>query len=165
MPIPQTRSELVDSVRVTFKKLTDELDAAGPRIGNLHCVEDWSVKDLLIVRTWWTERVAEWVEAGMRGECPETPAVGYSWKETPRLNAEIVKQHRRESFKSVRQRLDNGCEKVLAVIDALDDNELLDVGIFEWAGRYPIARWISLNTTRQYTTARTFIRRAIRNKT
>jgi hypothetical protein len=51
---------------------------------------------------------------------------------------------------------------VLATIDGLDDTQLLEVGVFEWAGRYPISRWISLNTARQYTTARTFIRRALR---
>jgi len=48
------------------------------------------------------------------------------------------------------------------MIDALDDNELLEPRVFEWAGSYPIARWISINTVRQYTTARTFIRRAVR---
>ena len=163
MPIPQTRSDLVDSVRTTFKKLTNELDAAGPRIGNLPCVEDWSIKDLLVVRAWWTEHVAEWVEAGKRGECPVTPADGYRWKETPRLNADIVKQHRRESYQSVRKRLQLGYEHVMTVIDSLNDKELLEVGVFQWAGNYPIARWISLNTTRQYTTARTFIRRALRS--
>jgi hypothetical protein len=49
-------------------------------------------------------------------------------------------------------------------IEELDDRELLEVGAFPWAGKYPIARWISLNTARQYTTARTYVRRALRRR-
>ncbi|MDH3286091.1 MAG: ClbS/DfsB family four-helix bundle protein [Acidobacteriota bacterium] len=162
MPIPKTRAELVKLVTTSFEKLRTELDDAGPQAGSLSCVDEWSVKDLLAVRAWWTESVVDWVEAGRRGEVPTTPAPGYRWKETPRLNAELVKVARRESLRKIRSRLQRGYERVLATIDSLDDTELLTVGVFEWAGRYPISRWISINTARQYTTARQFIRRALR---
>ncbi|MBT8054155.1 MAG: ClbS/DfsB family four-helix bundle protein [Gammaproteobacteria bacterium] len=162
MPIPTTRAELTDYVRSTFEKLRADLDSAGPRLGNIHCIDDWSVKDLLAVRAWWTENVINWIETGQRGDYPVTPAQGYRWKETPRLNADVVKKSKRESYRSIRHRLENGFERVIATIESLDDHELLDAGTFEWAGKYPVSRWISINTARQYTTARTFIRRAMR---
>jgi hypothetical protein len=162
MPIPKTRAELVEMTRASFAKLRAELDAAGPRAGSLPAVEDWSVKDLLAVRAWWTEKVVGWIDAGRRGETPVTPAPGYRWKETPRLNAAIVRAARRESYRSVRARLEAGYARVMDTIDALDDRELLEVGVYPWSGRYPISRWISLNTARQYTTARSYVRRALR---
>ncbi|MCP4663183.1 MAG: ClbS/DfsB family four-helix bundle protein [bacterium] len=162
MPIPNTRAELTDLVHSTFEKLRVELEAAGSRVGSLHCVDDWSVKDLLAVRAWWTENVIDWIEAGRRGETPITPAEGYRWNETPRLNADVVKAARRESYRCVRARLARGFERVVRTIETLDDRELLGVGVFAWSGKYPISRWISMNTARQYTTARTFIRRALR---
>lgn len=162
MPIPRTRAELTDSVMTTFQKLKVELDGAGATAGSLPCVDDWSVKDLLAVRVWWTESVVDWIEAGRRGEVPVTPAEGYRWKETPRLNADIVKKSRRESYRSILGRLECGFERVMCMIDALNDRELLGVGEFEWAGKYPLSRWLSINAARQYTTARTFIRRALR---
>ena len=162
MPIPSTRGELIDLTRSTFEKLRAELDTAGARVGNLPCVDDWSVKDLLAVRAWWTEKVVDWIDAGRRGEIPKTPAEGYKWNETPRLNADLVKACRRESYRSVRRRLDQGFERVMQAIDALDDRELLGIGAFAWAGKHPVSRWISINTGRQYTTALTFIRRAVR---
>jgi hypothetical protein len=162
MPIPRTRAELIDLTRSSFEKLRAELEAAGPRAGSLPCVAPWSVKDLLAVRAWWTEKVIDWIEAGRRGEVPATPAKGYRWKETPRLNDEVVRAARRESYRSVRSRLDRGFERVMRTIDSLDDDALLGVGVFPWAGKYPVARWISINTARQYTTARTLIRRAVR---
>ena len=162
MTIPTTRTELENLVDSTYAKLRNELDNAGPRAGRLPCVDDWTIKDLLAVRVWWTESVVDWIEAGCRGERPVTPAPGYRWKETPRLNADIVRKAKRESLTSIRNRLERGYDRVVATIDRLDDDELLEVGAFEWAGSYPVARWISLNTARQYTTARSFIRKALR---
>ncbi len=162
MPIPKSRDELTDSIQSSYGKLRDELDAAGPGIGGYSCVDDWTVKDLLAVRAWWTTAVVDWIEAGRRGEFPVTPADGYRWSETPRLNNDIVKRCRRESFRSVRKRLESGVERALAAIDSIDDRELMSVGAFDWAGKYPLSRWLSINTTRQYTTARTHLRRALR---
>ncbi len=164
MPIPRTRTELTELVSSTFEKLEQELDRAGPRAGRLPCVDDWSVRDLLAVRIWWTEHVVQWIEAGKRGECPVTPCAGYAWRETPRLNADIVNQSRRASYRALRTRLNRGYQRVMKTIESLNDRELLDVGVFPWAGRYPLARWISINTARQYTTARTFIRRALKQQ-
>ncbi len=162
MPIPTSRKELVESIHTTWDKLRDELESAGPRFGSYPCVDDWTVKDLLAVRAWWTESMVDWIEAGKRGEMPTTPAEGYRWSETPRLNEAIVKQSRRESYKSIRARLQAGVLRAFDAIDSLSDEELLDAGVFEWAGKFPLARWLSINTTRQYTTARTYVRRALK---
>ncbi len=162
MPIPKTRPELTSQISSSYTKLRAELDAANPSIAHLPCVDEWSVKDLLAVRAWWTEHVIDWVEAGKRGEMPVTPAPGYRWNETPRLNADVVRRNRRKSYRSICARLERGYRRVMDTIDSLDDTELLGVGVFSWAGKYPISRWLSINTTRQYLTARTYIRRAIR---
>ena len=162
MPIPRTRDELIDQVESSFARLQAELDAAGPRIGNLPCVDEWSVKDLLAVRAWWTEHVVDWVEAGRRGETPVTPAEGYRWSETPRLNSDIVRRARCASYRSLRTRLTCGYGRAMALIDSLTDEELLGIGTFPWTGKYPVSRWLSINTARQYTTARSFVRKALR---
>ncbi len=162
MPIPKTRSELVSQVRSSYEKLRADLDGAEDDIADVPCVDDWTVKDLLAVRLWWTLHVIDWVEAGKRGEMPDTPAPGYRWNETPRLNADVVQNDRSRSYRSLREALEDGYLRVMDTIGSLDDSELLDVGAFDWAGKYPISRWISINTTRQYVTARTYIRRALR---
>jgi len=164
VPIPKTRSELIEQLESTFGKLRAEIERGGPRLGSAHCVDDWTVKELLAVRAWWTENVVEWIEMGRDGKTPVTPAEGYLWKETPRLNSDVARRARRESYASVCNRLEKGYARVLGLVDELSDHELLDVGAFEWAGKYPIRRWLSLNTVRQYTTARSFIRRAVRER-
>ncbi|MBD3163544.1 MAG: ClbS/DfsB family four-helix bundle protein [Candidatus Eisenbacteria bacterium] len=164
MPIPRTRRELIDQIDGSFDKLAADLASIGRDDAERPCVEDWSVKELLAVRAWWTESVVGWIEAGRRGEVPDLPAPGYGWNETPRLNADLARAARKEPYEVVRSRLEHGFRRVRTVIDALDDRELLEVGAFDWAGKWPIARWISINTARQYQTARTMIRRALRER-
>ncbi len=158
--IPKTRKELVNMIENNFAKLEEELDEAGDGVASLICVDDWSVRDLLAVRAWWTENVVKWVEQGRRGKTPVTPAKGYRWRETPRLNADIVEAAKTQSYGTIRGRLKRGVKRTLKLIDELDDRELLQVGAFEWAGKFPISRWLSLNTARQYVTARSFVRKA-----
>ncbi len=160
--IPKSRRHLIEMTRTNFEKLRLELDQAGSRIASLPCTDEWDVKELLAVRAWWTEAVIEWVGVGLQGGTPITPAEGYRWSETPRLNNDIARSAKRMSFKSIINRLNDGFAALMLLIDSLDDRELLEVGVFEWAGEHPIARWLSLNTARQYTTARALIRKAIR---
>ena len=159
MPIPQTRKELVDQIETAFEKLNADLRNVGAEMADSICVDDWSVKDMLAVRLWWTRSVLNWVDQGRRGKVPVTPAKGYRWNETPRLNATVVEKSRQRSLQSIVADLRRQYKRLLATIDSLDDDELLQIGAFEWAGRYPISRWLSINTTRQYQTARTYIRR------
>lgn len=164
MPIPKTRAELIELITTSFAMLLSEIESLGPGLTETACVDNWTVKELLAVRAWWTESVVGWIESRRRGESPSTPAPGYRWSETPRLNANFVQAARKQPYPEIQARLERGFEQVLATIDSLDDTQLLEVGIFDWAGKWPISRWISLNTARQYTTARTFIRRASRRR-
>ncbi|MGI9627841.1 MAG: ClbS/DfsB family four-helix bundle protein [Longimicrobiales bacterium] len=162
MPIPTSRAELVEQLSAAYAKLRHDLASAGPEIATVECVDDWTVKDVLAVRSWWTHAVTGWIEAGREGRELALPAEGYRWNETPRLNRDIVADASSESYESVLRRLDQGFERAMACVAALDDGELLDSAVFAWAGKWPVSRWVSINTTRQYVTARKYVRRAIR---
>lgn len=162
MPIPQTRQELVDQIETAFAKLNAELLDIDVELADRICVDDWSIKDLLAVRLWWTRNVLNWVEKGQQGKVPVTPAKGYRWHETPRLNDAVVRNSQGRSFKSIVSGLRRQYTRLLATIEDLNDHQLLEKGVYKWAGNYPIARWLSINTTRQYQTARTYIRRVKR---
>lgn len=162
MPVPRTRADLVAQIESSFAKLTAELDRGGPELGVLMVTASWTVEDLLVVRLWWTQRLVEWIEAGRRGEVPSLPADGYGWHDTPRLNDTIVEAAQDLDLATLRVRLEARVVHVLRTVDVLDDRALLDAGVFPWAGTWPVARWVSVNTARQYTTARTLIRKAVR---
>ena len=106
--------------------------------------------------------MVSWIEEGRDGATLDLPAPGFRWNETPQLNQRTVDESRGTSWSEIRTQLKSAFAKILTTIDTLDDRELLEVGVFPWAEKWPIARWIALNTVRQYTTARTILRRARR---
>ena len=162
MPIPKNRVELLEQLQTSYTKLQSTMENAGDAVFELHAIDDWNVADLLAVRAWWTEKVAKWVVAGRENRRIYLPARGYRWNQTPQLNAAIVTRSRTQSFRTIRNRLARGYSNLLLLIADLTDEELFGVGVFSWAGKWPIARWISINTTRQYSTATTLIRKALR---
>lgn len=145
-----------------FARLRTELDDCLETLADVDCIDDWTVKELLAVRLWWSKSVLDWVADGKTGKQFALPSDTFSWKETPQLNASIIKDSRNTKIGIIWRRLQKQYERLLTVIDDLTDQELLEVGAFPWAGRYPISRWLSLNTVRQYRTARKHVRAAKR---
>lgn len=167
MPGPSSRAELLNDLELAFGRLAEELDEGssrtGSRFGKLPCTDGWTVKDLLAVRAWWTEAVVSWIGAGLDGEVPVTPHEDFSWKQTPALNESIVWKTRRQSYKRTRELLQQAYANVTPTIDLLSDKQLLQTGQFQWAKKWPVSRWLAINTTRQYVTARSLIRKAIKS--
>lgn len=163
MPIPKTREELLTSLDAAHSKLLEELQALPFSAENVVCVDEWTIRDLLAVRLWWSRAVLRWIKAGRQGKNPAVPAAGFKWNQTPELNKQVVSESKLP-MTSLISELKKVYASILKVLGELDDRELLDVGVFEWAGSHSISRWVSLNMTRQYTTARTLIRRAIKRQ-
>ncbi|MEM8856320.1 MAG: ClbS/DfsB family four-helix bundle protein [Pseudomonadota bacterium] len=160
--IPKNRSDLERLIETHFAKLRSEFEAIGEDDAQRPCDDTFSIKDILAVRLWWTRAVMDWVEAGRRGEVPIVPAKGYSWRETPALNAHIAEQAKAASYDEICQALIGEQPRLRDLIDSLSDQELTEVGQFEWAERWPVMRWISIGTSSQYAGARTLIRKAMR---
>ena len=162
MPPPKDRDDLLEQLSQSFSKLEEELEIWEERDRDEIVEDEWSAKDLLAVRLWWSEAVVTWIEVGRDGSPLELPAPGFRWNDTPRLNQQTVDESREVPWDEIRAQLKSAFAKIEATIDTLDERELLEVGVFPWAEKWPIARWIALNTVRQYTTARTILRRARR---
>ena len=162
--IPRTRTQLVETVTTSYAELQTELGRGGPRLGNIVCVDDWTTKQLLAVRCWWSEAVVDWIRTSRSGGLLDLPAPGYKWNETPRLNNDAAASGQRASYCIVRQRLQRAYDDVHQVIGELDDRELCTPGAFDWTGKFGLCGAINLNSARQYRTATAFIKRALKRR-
>ncbi len=161
--VPRTRKQLLDVVKTGYGELQSELAEGGPRLGNVVCVDDWTVREVLALRCWWSEAVVSWIRTARDGGELDLPAPGFKWNETPRLNAGIARRAKRESYLSVKRRLDKAFRNVLVLIAELSDRELCKPGVLSRTVKCPACQLIALNTARQYRTARTFIRRTLKS--
>ena len=160
--IPHNREDLVrliDRHFATFQREFETVDDAGAR---KRCDEDFTVKDVVAIRLWWTRAVMRWIKEGQQGKTPVIPAAGHSLQRMRPLHADIAAESRDEAYPALCRKMVREKNRLLNVIDGLTDGELTKVGRFEWARRWPLMRWISVATSSQYDSGRKLIRKAVR---
>ena len=125
----------------------------------------WSVKDILGHLVGWQQMNLAWYEAGERGENPAVPAPGLTWRDLPKINESIYRQHRRRSLKAVLEDYDAFHHRMLELIRQVPDSDFVSVARFAWTGpTWTLSDYIRANTASHYRWAQKHIRRWLRGK-
>ena len=123
----------------------------------------WSVKDILGHLVGWQQMNLAWYAAGLRGEIPEVPAPGLTWRDLRKLNERIYRRHHRRSLKAVVADYNAFHQEMLELIEEVPDGDLVTVGRFAWAGpTWTLSDYIRANTASHYRWARKHIRKWLR---
>lgn len=125
----------------------------------------WSVKDVLAHLVEWQRMNLDWYAAGLRGEKPAMPAPGFTLRELPRLNEMIYRKHHRRSLRAVLQDSSSYHDRIVALVEALPDTDLVTLGRFSWTGpSWTLSDYLRASTAAHYLWARTRIRRWMRSE-
>jgi len=156
------RTALLAEIQRERRALDDTLAALSPRQMTKAGVTSagWSVKDVLAHIVEWQEMNLKWYAAGLRGEKPAMPAPGFTLRELPRLNEMIYRKHRRRSLRAVMGDYSSYHKRVVELIGALSDADLVALGRFSWTGpSWTLSDYLRASTAAHYLWARTLIRR------
>jgi hypothetical protein len=156
------KQELLSAIRLERTALDDALAPLTPRQMTLSGVTKggWSVKDILAHLVEWQRMNLDWYAAGLRGEKPAMPAPGFTLRELPRLNEMIYRKHHRRPLQDVLRDYRLHHERVVALIEALPDADLVTIGRFSWTGpSWTLSDYLRASTAAHYLWARTRIRR------
>jgi hypothetical protein len=149
--IQRERRSLDDTIALLS---TGQMTRAGVTRGG------WSVKDVLAHLVEWQQMNLNWYAAGLRGETPAMPAPGFTLRELPRLNAMIYRKHHRRSLRAVMRDYRVYHERVVTLIEALPDADLVTLRRFSWTGpSWTLSDYLRAATAAHYLWARTRIRR------
>src|SRR5512134_3563854 len=126
------KQDLLAEIRVERAALDQTLALLTPRQMTRAGVTrgGWSVKDVLAHLVEWQRMNLDWYAAGLRGEKPAMPAPGFTLRELPRLNEMIYRKHHRRSLRAVLQDYRSYHERVVDLINALPDADLITLGRF-----------------------------------
>jgi hypothetical protein len=120
----------------------------------------WSMKDILAHLIGWQRMNLSWYMAGERGEEPEVPGYGLTWRETPKLNSIIYGEHRGRPLKEVLDEFKSSHEKMLDLIGTVTDSDLVAIGRYRWAGpSWTLSDYIRANTASHYRWASNHIKK------
>jgi hypothetical protein len=161
----KTKKELLESIRTTREALDKKFSKLTPKEmvwpGSM---DDWSVKDILAHLVDWEQRFIGWYKAGLRGEIPETPASGFTWKELPQLNQEGYETHKNETLEHVLDQYEKSYQEIHELVEGMQEPEIFEAEYYEWTGNSSLLSWIASNTSSHYNWARRNIRTTVITK-
>lgn len=160
--IPKNRDHLLELIETRFAKLWELIEPISEDDGTIYVDDDFSIKDIIALRVWWGDSVVKWIAAGQKGKTMAIPAEGYTWRETPALNRALAEEFDHLTLAAARKKLLATKKRLLKKIAELSDKELEQQGVFDWAGKWPVMRWVSVGSSTQYDGATRLIRKALR---
>lgn len=162
------KAELLQEIAVERSRLDAILAQLTPRQMTQAGVTlaGWSVKDILGHLIGWQQMNLGWYAAGLRGETPDIPAPGLTWRDIRELNDRIYRKHHRRSLKAVLADYHAFHQEMLGLIDKVSDRDFVTVGRFAWAGpTWTLSDYVRANTASHYRWACNHIRKWLRAQT
>ena len=135
--ISMSKLELLETLRSERERWEALLaEADGPQMEQPGVAGDWSVKDIVAHVTAYERGLVEWLEAALRGESLEFPDLDHP--DVDQRNAAIFSENRDRPLRDVLLESRQVFQRLLELIQALPEEELMDPDRTEWFVR---PRW------------------------
>ena len=163
MPRPKNKEELLHLAEENFEKLLTLIDSLTPEQREAEYLfdnnRDKNVRDIVMHLHFWHLMMLEWYEKGIRGEKPDMPAKGYTWRTIPALNAEIWKKCQDYTLSEALKLLRTTHDRELGIIQGHSDEELFEKRRFKWTGTTSMGSYFISNTSSHYDWAMKLLRK------
>ena len=158
MPRPATKRELLERMDGELAALMNEVEALTPeQFCRPGACAHWSVKDIIAHLDAWHELFLRWEEAGARGERPAMPAPGYTWQQTPALNAVIWERTKDDDGEDVKRQFAASYERIREVLSGYGTDDLFEKRRYAWTGSTSLGNYAVSATSSHYEWARKLI--------
>ena len=137
MPRPKSKNELLELSQKNYEKLLDLIDSYSSEELKKEFPEgklNRNISDVLTHLHQWHLMFLEWYKVGMKGDKPEMPAPGYTWKTLPELNKKIQKDYQNTDLKQALKLLSKSYTQVRKLIEKHTNDELFTKKLYKWTG-------------------------------
>lgn len=165
MPRPKSKKELLELSQANYNKLLElinlysktEVEKEFP-VGTLNR----NIKDVLAHLHEWHVMMLGWYKVGMKGEKPDMPTKGYTWRTLPELNREIWKKYKDIELKTAKELLDKSYNQIQNVIKKHSNEELFEKKRYKWTGSTSLGAYLVSNSSSHYDWAIKLIKKSIK---
>jgi uncharacterized protein (TIGR03083 family) len=151
-----SKKAFLEDIQFEYRRLEEllaDLDAA--QMTQFPVCARWTVKDILAHLHEWHCMALRWYEVGLTGRRDAIPAA----KDIPPLNKRIYEKHKDRPLPQVLEAFRESHRKMLALVEALSEEQLLTPGYFAWTRTNPLTTYLSPNLGSHYRWAIRHIRR------
>ena len=161
MPLATSKEELLQHLQQAYAKLDAEFDDVTDELARQRGIEgDISCCDVLAYQIGWGRLLLGWESAEQRGKVPDMPAPGFKWNQLGELAGSFYAAASGQSLSQLRAEFELVVKEVETWIQSLGESTLFETGQRRWTGKkWPIAKWVQVNTVAPYRSARTKLRR------
>lgn len=167
MPRPTTKAALLSLAQENYEKishLVDGLSDVAVKANYAFAHRDKNVRDTLAHLHHWHLMFLDWYEVGMKGDKPDMPAKGYTFKDTPALNDWIRKQYQEVSLSDIRTRFDKTHQQCMKLIETHSEADLFTKKRYHWTGSTSLASYMISATSSHYDWALKWLRKHQKNQ-
>lgn len=163
MARPTTKEELLHLSQANYKKLNDLIESiSDPNKEFPEGTMNRNIRDVLAHLHYWHLMMLNWYEVGMKGEKPEMPAKGYSWKDTPELNKEIWKKYQKVDFNEIKSLFNDSYQDIQKIIKKHTNEELFEKKKYKWTGTTSLGSYLISATSSHYDWAIKLIKKVLK---
>jgi hypothetical protein len=163
MARPVNKSELLTQASENYTKLLSHIGEYTPEQRSEPFPEgtlNRNIRDVLAHLYHWHLMMQDWYEVGMKGEKPDIPAKGYTWKTSPELNKWINEEYSAMPLEEAFKKLDDSHRQVMQLIEDHTDEELFTKKKYKWTGTTSLGAYLISSTSSHYDWAYKLIRKA-----
>lgn len=165
MPRPKNKKELLMLSQRNFKELNVYIDSFSDIDKNKEFPKGMMnrcIRDVLAHLHEWHQMMLEWYEVGMRGDKPDIPAKGYTWKTTPHLNRKIWEKYNTIELKQVRKLIIKSFNDIQFIIEKHSNIELFTKKKYQWTGTTSLGAYLISATSSHYEWAIKLIKKSMK---
>lgn len=153
MPRPNNKAELLNLSKKNFELLMDFIESFSKEEQNAEFPKgtmNRNFRDVLMHLHHWHLMMFDWYIVGMKGEKPEIPAKGYTWKTTPELNRWIWEKYKDTPLADAKKDLKSSFIKIRSLIEKHNDEELFEKKRYKWTGTTSLGAYLVSATSSHY---------------
>jgi hypothetical protein len=153
MARPTDKGALAEASGAGFRLLLGEVEAIPADLRSTEFPfegRDRTMRDVACHLHEWHKLMLGWYDSGMRGEKPDIPASGFTWRTTPDLNRELWAEHQDTSLEAALRLLAHSHQEVHNLILRHTDEELFTKGLYAWTGTTSLGAYLISSTSSHY---------------
>jgi hypothetical protein len=163
MPRPKSKSELLALSQKNYENLIGFINSLNDTEQRNEFPEgtmNRNIRDVLAHLHHWHLMLSNWYEVGMRGEKPEMPSTGHTWKTVPELNRKIWQHYSKTDLEEIKQKLLHSHQELTQLIEKHSNEELFEKKRYKWTGSTSLGAYLISATSSHYDWAFKLIKKA-----
>ena len=159
----QNKTELINAIKEHYQKYITEFDSISEEFKNKRIIEvEQTPSENLSYQIGWVTLLLQWEKDEQQGKIVQTPTEKYKWNNLGGLNQSFYQEYGHYSLAKQKALLTQLVEELCHWVESLSDTELFESEQRNWAttkAKWPIWKWVHINTVAPFTNFRTKIRK------